>query len=454
MVEPTAAQSSIRGTVSGNPSNNGEPGGSHVVSASPTSADAQRSGTEKQRLPGILSLVARINPFKRKDEDSASSTSADGRRFKELLPGISSLTALINAYKEKDDNDQAKAKWRQTQKDFVEVNGDIVDSYFPTNLHAGAVLVRRKDRSRLPWRERRRLLVRLDRKDILSREPKFEEVIWRTLWTARRTERESDFLLTHRTRKVFADMLHQVAVYLLGTVDALAMKPENGRRLPLAMKPENGRRLPNEGLKRAADAATKELDQLEEYVERAAIRAAIRLYLLGLPLGAAFLSAIVFFVQRFDSTNPTVRMYGISTVVAGGIGSMASVMFRLTRGQRLSVDIQQGPVVTVFAGMFRPLIGAVFGVALYVLVRGGLLPLEVPSGFPDHFYAGLAFIAGFSERWAQDTIVRSTPIAPSPVAPASRAGANHDGTSLDENSTQGKRPRRSFNGKRTGVVSD
>jgi hypothetical protein len=183
MVEPTAAQSSIRGTVSGNPSNNGEPGGSHVVSASPTSADAQRSGTKKQRLPGILSLVARINPFKRKDEDSASSTSADGRRFKELLPGISSLTALINAYKEKDDNDQAKAKWRQTQKDFVEVNGDIVDSYFPTNLHAGAVLVRRKDRSRLPWRERRRLLVRLDRKDILSREPKFEEVIWRTLWT-------------------------------------------------------------------------------------------------------------------------------------------------------------------------------------------------------------------------------------------------------------------------------
>jgi hypothetical protein len=442
MVEPTAAQSSSRGTISGNPSNNGEPGGSHVVSASPTSADAQRSGTEKERLPGILSLVARINPFKRKDEDSASSTSADGQRFKELLPGISSLTALINAYKEKDDNDQAKAKWRQTQKDFVEVNGDIVDSYFPTNLHAGAVLVRRKDRSRLPWRERRRLLVRLDRKDILSREQKFEEVIWRTLWTARRTERESDFLLTHRTRKVFADMLHQVAVYLLGTVDALAMKPENGRRLP------------NEGLKRAADAATKELDQLEEYVERAAIRAAIRLYLLGLPLGAAFLSVIVFFVQRFDSTNPTVRMYGISTVVAGGIGSMASVMFRLTRGQRLSVDIQQGPVVTVFAGMFRPLIGAVFGVALYVLVRGGLLPLEVPSGFPDHFYAGLAFIAGFSERWAQDTIVRSTPIAPSPVAPASRAGANHDGTSLDENSTQGKRPRRSFNGKRTGVVSD
>ena len=65
--------------------------------------------------------------------------------------------------------------------------------------------------------------------------------------------------------------------------------------------------------------------------------------------------------------------------------------------------------------MFRPLVGATFGVALYVLVIGGLLPLASNSQTAAHFFGGLSFLAGFSERWAQDTIVRSAPIAPSPA---------------------------------------
>lgn len=163
--------------------------------------------------------------------------------------------------------------------------------------------------------------------------------------------------------------------------------------------------------------ATEELKKLDGYVERAAVRASVRTYLFGLPLGAAVLLLLggIAAVLKFDAKTE-IRQFALSAMIAGGIGSMASVMIRITRGQKLSVDIHQGPTVTLVAGFFRPLIGAVFGLALYILFQGGLLPLEVPVDHPAHFYAGLGFLAGFSERWAQDTIVRSAPISPSPAA--------------------------------------
>jgi hypothetical protein len=34
-----------------------------------------------------------------------------------------------------------------------------------------------------------------------------------------------------------------------------------------------------------------------------------------------------------------------------------------------------------------------------------------------YFFTAIAFLAGFSERWAQDTIVRSTPLATSTSGP-------------------------------------
>ena len=71
--------------------------------------------------------------------------------------------------------------------------------------------------------------------------------------------------------------------------------------------------------------------------------------------------------------------------------------------------------------------GAVFGVALYALVIGGLLPLDTDPQVA-HFFGGLSFLAGFSERWAQDTIIRSAPIAPSPATSATAGGReNRDG---------------------------
>ncbi len=86
-------------------------------------------------------------------------------------------------------------------------------------------------------------------------------------------------------------------------------------------------------------------------------------------------------------------------------------MARITRRSTLNIDIAQGHGVTGLAGAIRPLIGAIFGLALFVFVNGGLVPIDVPTEQwkANLFFASVAFLAGFSERWAQDTIVHSAP---------------------------------------------
>jgi hypothetical protein len=78
---------------------------------------------------------------------------------------------------------------------------------------------------------------------------------------------------------------------------------------------------------------------------------------------------------------------------------------RITSGG-LTLDYQVGRNLLILVGGFRPLIGAVFGATLFFLVAGNLLPIAVPqdSWQQLYFYCGLAFIAGFSERMAQDRL--------------------------------------------------
>lgn len=324
-----------------------------------------------------------------------------------VIRGSSSLSQLVDAYRHEREA-EGQDSLRAAVSAFERENGEIRESYFTPTLDNGAVLVRPSGprvTAMLPRNGlRRRLLVRYAGHDIGMLEPQFEKVLWRTIWTARRTERESDYLLTPRTRKVLAESLHQIAAYLLGTVDALAQHTSSWSQDEIATQ-----------LGVAAATARDELAELEHYAKMAATRAAIRYYLYGLPVGLGGLAAVVTCLWLFVDPWTDTAKISTTAVIAGAVGSMTSVMIRITRGQKLSVDIHQGQAVTIVAGSFRPMVGAIFGVAIYVLVVSKLLPLDVPTANDVHFFAGLAFIAGFSERWAQDTIMRSAPIAPSPV---------------------------------------
>jgi hypothetical protein len=58
-------------------------------------------------------------------------------------------------------------------------------------------------------------------------------------------------------------------------------------------------------------------------------------------------------------------------------------------------------------GSFRPLLGGLIAVVVYALLASGLLPIRSPgsgNGSEAYFFLAVAFFAGFSERFAQDTL--------------------------------------------------
>jgi hypothetical protein len=91
---------------------------------------------------------------------------------------------------------------------------------------------------------------------------------------------------------------------------------------------------------------------------------------------------------------------------AGALGALVSVLHRMTSGD-LKLDFHAGKRMLTLFGAVRPVIGAVFGMALFVLLRGGLLPAIGTPAVPLAFYAAIGFLAGFNERFAQDMLVGS-----------------------------------------------
>jgi hypothetical protein len=92
---------------------------------------------------------------------------------------------------------------------------------------------------------------------------------------------------------------------------------------------------------------------------------------------------------------------------AGGAGALLSVMTRMSSGS-LVIKFDESKIALFVVGGFRPVIGGISGVAVYVLYKAQLLPLQVPATGSDFFtFGALAFLAGFSERLAQDALMQT-----------------------------------------------
>lgn len=148
------------------------------------------------------------------------------------------------------------------------------------------------------------------------------------------------------------------------------------------------------------------LDDARGYYERSAHRQAQIEYFFGmglgtLLLGGLFASMALIWGAHFD-TEPL-----LYTSIAAGLGAFVSVLARMTRGQ-LVLTYESGRTIMRLLGGIRPLLGALFGAAIYVLLASGMLTVTPPeSGNEAYYYLGIAFLAGFSERFAQDMIAKA-----------------------------------------------
>ena len=155
------------------------------------------------------------------------------------------------------------------------------------------------------------------------------------------------------------------------------------------------------------DGERAELEKIEAYINGSGERAARIYYVQGMLLGVVplvllgFLGA--FFLWLFDMLDlkdPAVREV-YACYVAGAAGAVVSVLSRMgSRRDNFSID-HEIPRWGLYAlGWYRPIVGAIFGVAMYFLVQTPLLQIETATK-TFSFYVIVAFLSGFSERWTR-----------------------------------------------------
>lgn len=196
--------------------------------------------------------------------------------------------------------------------------------------------------------------------------------------------------LNPKPRKICMRMIFGIVVALLGTLD---VPPSQGRQRPFSSNLT------------AVESLEAELEQARRYYDRSAQRQAQVEYFKGM-IGGLVLLIAGLVVLGVIAGAPLLHEPLLATPLAGGAGAIVSVMTRMTRDQ-LSLNYESGVTTIRLLGAIRPLLGALFGGALYLMLAGGLITVaQTPKNETDliYFYTAIAFVAGFTERWAQDVV--------------------------------------------------
>jgi hypothetical protein len=190
----------------------------------------------------------------------------------------------------------------------------------------------------------------------------------------------------------------------------------------------------------AISTANKELRETRAELRCLALRDTQWLYLLGMVPGIMVLIGLASLPLKLSILGMTLKTQGVETepllisLVAGGIGAIVSVMNRCANG-KLSLDYRAGWLLSIISGMFRPILGGIFGLVVYAVFNAGIIQLGVPNIEKDaasasaeqtrvFFFITVAFLAGFSERYATDML--------SFVAPGGKRGEKEPGGPLDK----------------------
>ena len=165
------------------------------------------------------------------------------------------------------------------------------------------------------------------------------------------------------------------------------------------------------GVRRATDAHKEDLRQLRN--ELAVVEAAYRgtakdyaetHYISGVAAGTVAIVAIAgALAAALSAVNHTIWL---GALAGGAVGGLLSVLERYTRGK---LQLQFESERLWLKGATRPVVGALSGIALYVLIEAGFLPLSITATGPalGLAFAGLGLVAGFSERLLKDVIEKA-----------------------------------------------
>jgi hypothetical protein len=267
------------------------------------------------------------------------------------------------------------AAYRKTLKEFEQVHGRIVQAYWCSHLESAVALT---ERSR-GLQGRRKQLNFYRESDWATKDyPEVAAALHRCDELAVRAKT----VLTGVRQRICLQLIVAAAAHLLSLVDERTAHLDDAN----------------------AGAALKQelaaLDDADTYYQQAANGQAQIVYFAGMATVAVAIAAVAGFVIAFDWHAP------LAALIAGAIGAVVSVVQRINAGQ-FELDYDVGRPYAFFLGGLRPLIGGSLAVAISFAFSGGLLHLPVASTDENAKRLALlvvAFVAGFSERWAQDAL--------------------------------------------------
>jgi hypothetical protein len=277
----------------------------------------------------------------------------------------------------------AEQRYRRYRSWFEEEHGKIVDSYWCVNDASGVALT-------------------VKRRPLMF--PDVVRLHWATDWTTKDKPKLMNILyraegIAVRVHEVLRDTSQRLAMQSLFTVFSHVLGFSETERA------HNDRAIAE------LDRETRaELNGIESYYQRAAVRSGQIVYVGGMLLGAlplVLLVLLAFLLKLADSNDAAVRT-GLFCFAAGGLGALISVMSRMT-SNRMRVDWEFGKDTLRTLGALRPFVGGVFGLMTFFALKSGVVALDIiNSSKSAYFYILFAFAAGFSERLAQDMLIGPT----------------------------------------------
>ncbi len=292
-------------------------------------------------------------------------------------------------------DEETRERYQTALADFEETSGPIVDAYWCLEeASAVALTVREPEQPAAAG-----VLSRLRR----PAEPEL------------RLHRVTDWATANAPP--LADLLHSCDILAIkagegleGTARRVAMQwvlAVESHVLGFVERSHADRSLDPKELQAFVSCERAELEQIEGYINSSGDRAARVYYIQGMLMGIfpllalGFLAALL--ISLFDALD--VHDEGIRAfygcAVAGAAGAIVSVLSRMgSRKDNFAID-HEIPRRGLYAlGSYRPIVGAIFGVAMYFLVSTPLLQIEQKSK-TFAFYVTVAFLSGFSERWTR-----------------------------------------------------
>jgi hypothetical protein len=182
-----------------------------------------------------------------------------------------------------------------------------------------------------------------------------------------------------------------------------------------------------------------ELRVIENYYLQAATKRARMVYVWGMVQGIIAISALIAAVGGYVAieSRPTLHdpnaQQLAATLAAGAVGALISVLLRMDerRTSTFKIDAEIGGRAVRRLGLFRTTVGAILATAVFFALKAGLLQqITIPQGpRAIYFFLVVAFLAGFSERWAQIVLGGAegvlTPMPQQQAAPSTDGAPPH-----------------------------